>query len=51
MARGSLFECQTQIEIAVNLSFISIDNCKEINELSIEVEKMLNSLINKLSKN
>ena len=51
MARGSLFKCQTQIEISVNLSFISIDNCKEINELSIEVEKMLNSLINKLSKN
>lgn len=50
-ARGSLFECQTQIEIAVNLNFISSDNCKEINELSIEVEKMLNSLINKLSEN
>lgn len=51
IARGSLFECQTQIEIAVNLNFISSDNCKEINELSIEVEKMLNSLINKLSEN
>lgn len=51
IARGSLFECQTQIEIAFNLNFISPNNCKQINELSIEVEKMLNSLINKLSYN
>ena len=51
IARGSLFECQTQIEIAINLNFISKEDCKEINELSIEIEKMLNSLINKLSEN
>jgi four helix bundle protein len=51
IARGSLFECQTQIEIGVNLNFISVENCKEINDLSIEVEKMLNSLINKLADN
>ena len=49
IARGSLFECQTQLEIAINLKFISIEDCKEANELSIEIEKMLNSLINKLS--
>ena len=51
IARGSLFECQTQIEIAINLNYISKEDCKEINELSIEIEKMLNSLINKLSEN
>jgi four helix bundle protein len=51
IARGSLFECQTQIEIAIQLKFISVEDCKEINELSIEIEKMLNSLINKLSEN
>ena len=51
IARGSLFECQTQIEIAINLNFISEEDCKEINELSIEIEKMLNSLINKLADN
>ena len=51
ISRGSLFECQTQIEIAINLGFISSEDCKEINELSIEIEKMLNSLINKLSEN
>ena len=51
ISRGSLFECQTQIEIAINLNYISKEDCKEINELSIEIEKMLNSLINKLSEN
>ena len=50
IARGSLFENQTQLEIAVNLSFISTEDLKEIQELSIEVEKMLNSLIKKLEE-
>ena len=48
ISRGSLFECQTQIEIALNLGFISREDCKEINDFSTEIEKMLNSLINKL---
>lgn len=51
IARGSLFENQTQLEIAVNLSFIKEENLKEVKELSVEVEKMLNSLINKLEEN
>lgn len=51
IARGSLFEFQIQIEIPINLSFISREDCKEINDLSNEIEKMLNSLINKLSEN
>lgn len=51
IARGSLFENQTQLELAKNLSFINEENLKEIKELSIEVEKMLNSLINKLEEN
>ncbi len=50
ISRGSLYECQTQLEIAVNLKFITIDDIKEINELSLEVEKMLNSLIKKISE-
>ena len=50
IARGSLFENQTQLEIAVNLSFIKTEDLKEIKELSIEVEKMLNSLIKKLEE-
>jgi hypothetical protein len=37
------------LEITINLSFINVDDIKEINELSLEVEKMLNSLIKKIS--
>lgn len=50
IARGSLFENQTQLEIAVNLNFIKVEDLEEIKELSIEVEKMLNSLIKKLEE-
>jgi four helix bundle protein len=50
IARGSLFENQTQLEIAVNLDFIKAENLEEIKELSTEVEKMLNSLIKKLEE-
>jgi len=48
IARGSLYEMQTQLKIGVNLDFISENQVKVITDLSIEVEKMLNSLINKL---
>lgn len=51
IARGSLYENQTQFEIAVNLSFLQPDDLDEIKELSVEIEKMLNSLINKLGEN
>jgi four helix bundle protein len=50
IARGSLFDNQTQLEIAVNLIFIKDEDLEEIKELSIEVEKMLNSLIKKLEE-
>ena len=49
IARGSLFECQTQLQIGVNLNFINKNQLKEILEISIEIEKMLNSLIKKLT--
>lgn len=48
IARGSLYECQTQTEIAVNLSFIKREQIQEASDLSIKIEKMLNSLVNKL---
>lgn len=48
IARGSLYECQTQIEIALNLGFINREQIQEVSNLSIETEKMLNSLINKI---
>ncbi|NNT72378.1 four helix bundle protein [Flavobacterium sp. IMCC34852] len=50
IARGSLFENQTQLEIAVNLDFVKVNDLEEIKELSVEVEKMLNSLIKKLEE-
>lgn len=49
IARGSLFECQTQIEIACKLNYLDVSNIKQVSEYGLEIEKMLNSLINKLS--
>lgn len=48
ISRGSLYENQTQMEIAVNLLFLNEEDLKEVKELHLEVEKMLNSLIKKL---
>ena len=49
IARGSLFEMQTQFQIALNLDFIQEKDLDEIKSLSVEIEKMLNVLIKKLS--
>ena len=49
IARGSLFEFQTQFQIAVNLGFIDDNKLTQIKELSIEIEKILNTLIKKLN--
>ena len=49
IARGSLYEMQTQLQVALNLGFIAEEDLNKINSLSVEVEKMLNSLINKLA--
>ena len=49
IARGSLFELQTQIQIAVNLGYIKEDSLTEVLEISVEIEKMLNALIKKLT--
>ncbi|MCB0382985.1 MAG: four helix bundle protein [Psychroserpens sp.] len=49
IARGSLFEMQTQFQIALNLDFIKEIDLDEIKSLSEEIEKMLNVLIKKLS--
>ncbi|WP_055443375.1 four helix bundle protein [Lacinutrix himadriensis] len=49
IARGSLFEMQTQLQIAINLGFLKLDDLNEINNLSLQIEKMLNSLIKKIA--
>ena len=48
ISRGSLYEMQTQLQIAVNLNFIKEYDLNEVKSLSIEIEKMLNVLIKKL---
>lgn len=48
IARGSLFEMQTQFQIAVNLGFLQENEMKNIENLSIEIEKMLNVLVKKI---
>ncbi len=48
MALSSLFELQTQIEIAYNLKFLKEDNFKTLYENTREIERMLTSFINKI---
>jgi len=46
IARGSLFELRTQLELARRLNYIK--NTKEIKNKIISLESMINTLINKL---
>lgn len=48
IASGSLYEFQTQLEISFQLGYITREKYDEIDSLSIEVEKMLSSLISKV---
>ena len=44
-ARGSLFELETQLSIAVELHYLRDDEFKKLKEQSSEVRKVLNGLI------
>lgn len=48
MARGSLFELETQLTLSKKLNFV--EQSEEIEELINEVRKMLHALINKLKE-
>lgn len=48
MARGSLFEAQTQIELSSLLNYAPVSQTAELPELCNEIERMLNALITKL---
>jgi four helix bundle protein len=48
VANSSLYELQTQIEIALNLGYLPQDKFKYIYELSREIERMLSSLCKKI---
>ena len=45
MARGSLYELQTQIEIALNLRYLSEDSVTQLSASTSEIERMLNRFI------
>ena len=49
IAMGSLFELQTQIEIALNQNYINKDIFDLLYEDGREVERLLSSLIRKLT--
>ena len=49
VARGSLYELQTQIEISRDLTYLDTEIFNELNDRSREIERMLSSLIKKLS--
>lgn len=48
IASGSLYEFQTQLEISFQLGYLDKGKFEELNALSLEIEKMLSSLISKL---
>jgi four helix bundle protein len=48
IASGSLYEFQTQLEIGFQLGYLNKEKYDVINSLSVEVEKMLSSLISKV---
>ncbi|HZW69462.1 MAG TPA: four helix bundle protein [Hanamia sp.] len=48
MAVGSLYELQTQIEIAFNLQYIQEQKYIEMTSISVELDKMLYSIIQKI---
>ncbi|MFC1608234.1 four helix bundle protein [Candidatus Latescibacterota bacterium] len=50
IANGSLFELQTQLEIPVNLSYLKADSYEAIMQITSEIERMLVTLIKKISK-
>ncbi len=48
ISMGSLFELQTEIEIARNLGFIEKETFQKLYEDSREIERMISSFISKL---
>ena len=47
---GSLYEFQTQIEIAFNLNYVTKENFNQLYEDSRELERMLTAFINKVKE-
>ena len=49
IASGALYELQTQLEISMKLGYLLRDGFERVYEQSREIERMLSSLIKKLS--
>jgi len=50
IARGSLFETETQLELSKDFGYLPELTFQSLLSLSIEIERMLNSIITKLSR-
>lgn len=50
IASGSLYELQTQVEIALNLTYLNHEQFERLYETTREIERMLSSLIHKVEK-
>ena len=50
LARGSLYELQTQMEISLNLQYYNQQDFDRINDSSKEIERMMSSLIRKVKE-
>lgn len=50
IARGSLYELQTQVEIAQNLNFLATETFEQTQSALNEIERMLSALIRSLQK-
>jgi four helix bundle protein len=48
-ARGSLYEMQTQVELAMNLGYLKTENGRQLIDQSWEVARIMNGLIASLS--
>ncbi|MDO9541216.1 MAG: four helix bundle protein [Kiritimatiellia bacterium] len=49
IASASLYELQTQVEISANLGYLNKSDAEQLYPLTREIERMLSSLIRKLS--
>jgi len=49
-ARGSLYEMQTQLELANDLGYLDPDSVQELKELGREVARLLNAFISSLGR-
>lgn len=48
IASGSLFELQTQLEVAFNINYLANDIHKQLYERTAELDRMMYSLIKKI---